>query len=87
MKQARLRFYRVTPRFKYGFEVPKNFEDAKKLDRKNGNTKWQDSNILEHEQLAEYDVFIDRGLFRGCKIPRGYQLIRVHTIFDVKHDG
>ena len=27
------------------------------------------------------------GRFAGCRIPRGYQLIRVHTIFDVKVDG
>ena len=42
---------------------------------------------MEHEQLTEYNVFIDKGRFAGCKIPRGYQLIRVHTIFDVKVDG
>ena len=46
-----------------------------------------DSNKLEHEQLDNYDVFIDKGKFVGCKIPRGFRLIRVHTIFDVKVDG
>ena len=46
-----------------------------------------DENKLEHEQLREYDVFTDKGRFAGCKIPLGYQLIRVHTIFDVKVDG
>ena len=41
----------------------------------------------EHKQLDDYDVFIDKGKFAGCKIPRGFRLIRVHTIFDVKVDG
>ena len=42
---------------------------------------------MEHKQLTEYNVFQDEGRFAGCKIPRGYQLIRVHTIFDVKVYG
>ena len=46
-----------------------------------------DSNKLEHEQLKEYEVLADKEKFTGCRIPRGYQLIRVHTIFDVKVDG
>ena len=44
-------------------------------------------NKLEHKQLREYDVFKDKGRFAGCKIPHGYQLIQVHTIFDVNIDG
>ena len=27
------------------------------------------------------------GLFNTTKIPKGYRKIRVHTIYDVKHDG
>ena len=46
-----------------------------------------DSNKLEHEQLDDYAIFIDKGIFAGCKIPRGFRLIRVHTIFNVKVDG
>ena len=41
----------------------------------------------EGNQLKEYEVFIDKGRFAGCRIPRGYQLIQIHTIFDVKIDG
>ena len=36
-------------------------------------------------QLDKYNVFIDLG--RGGKPPRDYKKIRVHLIFDVKHDG
>ena len=46
-----------------------------------------DSNKLEHKQLDDYDVFIDKGKFVGFRIPRGFRLTRVHTIFDVKVDG
>ena len=79
MKQSKLQSFWISPRYKYGFEVPKNFKDAQKLDKKNGNTKWMDSNQLEHEQLADYDVFIDKGIFAGYKTPKNFRLIRVHT--------
>ena len=32
-------------------------------------------------------MFINKGKFAGCRIPKGLRLIRVHTIFDVKIDG
>ena len=66
--------------------MPKNYKHAEKLDKKNGNTKSVDSNKLEHKQLDDYDILIDKGKFAGCRIPRGFRLIRVHTIFDVKVD-
>ena len=59
----------------------KNYKHAEKLDKKNGNTKWMDLNKLENKQLDDYDIFIDKGKFAGCRIPRGFRLIRVHTIF------
>ena len=86
IKQAKLRSFRLKPKYKYGFEVPRNYKHALELDKKNGNTKWFDANIEEHEKLTEYEVFIDKGKYAILKIPRGYREIRVHTIFDVKHD-
>ena len=44
-------------------------------------TKWMELNELEHQQLDDYDVFIDQSKFAGCKKPRDFRLIRVHTIF------
>ena len=87
VKQAKLHSLKYSPRFKYGFEIPKNYEDAEQLDRKNGNDDRKEVNKLKHEKLREYDVFIDKGRFAGCRIPRSYQLIRIHTIFDVKVHG
>ena len=44
------------------------------------------SNELERKQLDDYDVFNDREKFARCKIPRGFILIQVYTIFDIKVD-
>ena len=87
VKQAKLHSLKYSPQHKYGFEIPKDYKDAERLDRKNGNDDWKDANKLEHEQLREYNVFTDKGKFTGCRTPCGYQLIRVHTIFNVKVDG
>ena len=57
------------------------------MDKIAGNNKWRDANILEHKKLAEYKIFQDRGIFYNNKVPKHYQLISVHTIYDVKHDG
>ena len=87
VKQAKLRSFRVSPKYKYGFAIPRNYKEALEFDERNGNTKWQDANAMEHDQLSEYEVFIDKGKFHEGKIPEGYRKIKVHTIFDVKHDG
>ena len=75
VKQAKLHSLKYSTTYKYGFEVPKNYKDTEQLDKENGNTNWMDANKLKHKQLAEYNVFKDRGPFAGCTIPRGYQLI------------
>ena len=87
IKQAKLRSYRLRPKYKYGFEVPRNYEHALELDRRNGNTSWSDANVTEHGKLGEYEVFLNKGKYHIAKIPQGYRQIKVHTIFDVKHDG
>ena len=39
VKQAKLKSFRIFPQYKYGFEVPKSYKHAEKLDKKNSNTK------------------------------------------------
>ena len=85
VKQAKLRSYRTAPRFKHGFEIPKGYDHAVRLDQRNNNTKWQDAVKLEMSQMDEYGTFKDYG--KGGKPPSGYKKIRVHLVFDVKHDG
>jgi hypothetical protein len=86
-KQAKLRSFCVSLKYKYGFAIPRNYKEALEFDERNGNTKWQDATVMEHEQLSEYKVFINKEKFHEGNIPEGYCKIKVHTIFDVKHDG
>ena len=81
--QAKLRSYNRAPKFKYGFEVPRDYKHAMWLDRRNGNTKWLDATKLEMGQLDDYSTFRDV----GKTIPDGHKKIRVHLVYDVKHDG
>ena len=85
VNQAKLKSYRHGPKYKYGYEVPRNYDHAVELDRAAGNTKWQDAVKLEMRQLDDYDTFKNWG--RNVKMPPGYKKIRVHLVYDVKHDG
>ena len=85
--QAKLRSYNTAPRFKYGYEIPRNYDHAVFLDNRNNNTKWQDASKLEFDQLDEYSTFEDIGDSNTSRPPTGYKKIRVHLVFDVKHDG
>ena len=85
INQAKLRSFRTAPRYKYGFEIPKNYKHAVEIDHRNGNKRWQDATELEMGTMDNYQVFEDYG--KGAPIPQGYKQIRVHLIFDVKHDG
>ena len=82
VKQVKLHSLKYSPEYKYGFEIPKNY-----FNRKNDNHDWMDVNKLEHKQIRGYNAFTYKGRFSGCRIPHGYQLVRVHIIFDVKVDG
>ena len=85
VNQAKLQSFRVTPVYMYGYQVPRNHEQAMELDLKNGNTKWRDSEILELKQILEYGTFNDMG--RHGRAPSGYKKIKVHFVYAVKHDG
>ena len=85
VNQAKLRSYRTAPRYKYGYEVPRDYNHAVHLDQRNGNRKWQESTALELDQIDKYETFRDLGY--KAKAPNGYKKIRVHFVYDVKHDG
>ena len=85
INQARLVSICHSVIYKYGYQVPHMPKEAIKLDKKNGNTKWQDSMALEILQLDEYQTFRDLG--KGAEAPPGYKWIHCHFVFDVKHDG
>ncbi|KAL7426750.1 hypothetical protein ACHAXM_000563 [Skeletonema potamos] len=79
--------YKSAPVYMFGHQVPRNHEQAVEIDRANGNTKWQDSERLEKDQLMEYETFIDKGHRSTARIPEGYKKINLHFVYAVKHDG
>ena len=85
VNQAKLQSYRSAKQYKYGFKVPRNHEDAMRLDAKNKNSKWRDAEIIELDQINDYKSFKDLGY--KAAIPKGYKKIRVHMVYDVMHDG
>jgi hypothetical protein len=87
VNQAKLRSFNTAPKYKNGFEVPRTYSQAVKLDEKNGNKKWHDAIALELQQINEYKTFIDHGHHTKSHPPTGFKKIKVHFIFEVKHDG
>ena len=85
LKQAKLSQSRQRkgPIYMFGVQVPRNEKEAYELDKKNGNSKWQDAMTEEIKSLNQYDTFQDKG-----KIPflNGYKRISVHFVYAVKHD-
>ena len=53
VKQSRIRQVRASARYQHGFQVPKDYNDAMRLDKENGNTHWQDAMDLELTQIHE----------------------------------
>ena len=91
VKQSRIRQVRASARYQHGFQDPKDYNDVIRLDKENSNTHWQDAMDLELTQIHEYKVFKDTGKaqFHNGKVvtPDGFQKIRVHFVYAVKHDG
>ena len=91
VKQSRICQVRASARYQHGFQVPKDYNDAIRLDKENSDTHWQDAMDLELTQIHEYKVFKDTGKaqFHNGKVvtPDGFQKIRVHFVYAVKHDG
>ena len=83
IKKAVLRQGRRPPKFKFGFQVPRDYKEAMTFDSVNGNTKWKDAINQENEQLDEYNTFKDLGTAqwdRGkvSNAPSNYTKISVH---------
>ena len=78
VRKRQTRYLRKT--HKFGIECPKTVEEALALDKKNGNTLWQDAIALEMKNVrVAFKILED-----GQRVPRDHQQIRCHMIFDVK---
>ena len=84
IRQSKLEQERHGPQFKFGILLPKTRKDALQLDATNGNTLWQASLNIEMDQIDAYDTF--QHVPRNLPPPPDYKFIRVHFVFDVKHD-
>jgi len=83
--QAKLQSFRLRPVYKFGVLVARNHDHAMELDDQNGNHKWLEAEKIELGQIDDYEAFRDLG--KGGRAPPGYKRIRVHMVYDVKHDG
>jgi len=43
--------------YKYGFEIPRNYDHTLRIDNKNNTNKCRDVTCLEMSQLEEYKTF------------------------------
>ena len=83
LNQAVMKAIRQTTWYKFGVAVPFDYRQAKKFDKQNGNTYWQDAMDLElHQVKDEYGTFRDLG--KNARPPSDYAPIKVHFVFDVK---
>ena len=80
-KQAALKSICRAPIYVFGVQVPRTRHEARLLDARNGNNKWQDAEKCELDQLNEYGTFEDKG--KGVKPPDGHQRINVHFVYAV----
>ena len=93
INQSKRQQTRRAVKYKFGYQVPRTYDEAIEIDRRNGNTKFQDAVKLELQQIDDYDTFEDHGIAeidkkgRCINGPKGYKRITVHLVFDVKHDG
>ena len=88
LKQARMFATRTAQHYKFVVKVPRDEKEALRFDEINKNSLWTNAIGIELNQVVrEYETFRDLGKYRGKEtVPKGYQLIRVHMVFDVKHD-
>ena len=84
--QAKLLSYKTSPKHEFGCQTSRgnDYEHALSIDKHNGIPKWANIIKLGIDQQHEYDACKDLG---KTSPPKGHEQIRVHFVFDVKHDG
>jgi hypothetical protein len=74
-------------KFKYGTYVPKNVEDALRVDTENGNHLWQEAIISEVHSLWSMKTFKLLTKSQQHNLKDTYQFAPLRLIFDVKESG
>jgi len=71
--------------YKFGVQVPKNTQEALRLDTAATEKLWHNAIETELKQINDYETF--RVLENHELMPIGYKRIPYHCVFDVKFDG
>ena len=79
-KNQKRHFTRVG--YKYGIEMPRDYNHALELDKKNGNDLWQKALEKERSKVKVAMKFLKD----GERPPPGYKKITGHWVFDIKMD-
>ena len=72
-------YWQVT--HKYGLKNPKTVQEALALDKENNNTLWWDAIVKEMDNVK---IAFEEWKGKEEDIPKGYQKIKCHLIFDIK---
>jgi hypothetical protein len=68
--------------------VPKNTAEALAIDEATGNALWQDAIRKEVGALMKMKMFkLMPSETKGSMRQKGYQMLPLHCIFDIKQDG
>ena len=78
--------FSTAPVYKYGIEVPRNSEHAKRIDASQGNTYWEDAFGKEVKALLDLDCFEFHPAGYHEKLGSEWQRTSLHMVFDVKQD-
>ena len=71
--------------FKYGIELPRNWQDILRIDKANGNTNWQDAVKKEVAALIQHGCFEFHDS-KGFKPSDDFQYCHLHFVYEVKTD-
>jgi hypothetical protein len=75
VKQAKMHSYHNAPKYKFGYQIPRDYKEAMKFDELNRNDRWDRSVKAEMQQLDDYHCFIDAGIYGRDSPPTGYKKI------------
>ena len=76
----------TAPVFKYGIEVPRNLEHAKRIDASQENTYWEAAFGKEVKALLDLDCFEFHQAGYHENLGSEWQRTSLHMVFDVKQD-
>ena len=76
-----------TVNIKFGVKTPCDHKEAMMFDAENGNTNWEDADLLELKQIYNFDPFDSLGPVNSACIPLVHNKIQLHIIYIYKQDG